>query len=67
MVRPLGGGDKAVQPCQLKQEIDPANAASADLNVDQMEGEHQSMPKGESRPTAKELGHFGTDGEGVMS
>src|SRR5690349_3071443 len=41
----IGGGDKSVQSCQLKQETDQANAASADLNADQMEGQHQSMQK----------------------
>jgi hypothetical protein len=37
LLSPIGGGDKSVQPCQLKQETDQANAASADLNTDQME------------------------------
>jgi hypothetical protein len=63
---PLGGGDKAVQPCQWQQETDQAHAASADLNVDQVEGQNQSMQKGESRATLKELGHLRTDIEGVM-
>ena len=66
LLSPIGGGDKSVQSCQLQQETDQANAASADLNADQMEGQHQSMQKGESRTTSKELGHLGTDVEGVM-
>jgi hypothetical protein len=50
----------------LKQETDQADAASADLNVDQVEGQNQAMQKGESRATLKELSHFWTDIEGVM-
>ena len=38
LLRPIGGGDKAVQSREVEQETDQANAASTDFDTDQMQG-----------------------------
>ena len=43
LLSPIGGSDKAVKPCQVEEETHDANAALADLDTGQMEGNDQSV------------------------
>jgi hypothetical protein len=62
----VGGGDKSVQSREVEEKTDQTNATSANLDTDQMEGQHEPMKEGQPRTTLKELSHFGTDIEGGM-
>jgi hypothetical protein len=42
LLRPIGGGKKAVKAWQIEAETDQAKAAGPDGNADEMEGQHEA-------------------------
>jgi hypothetical protein len=65
-LRPRGGRDKSITPCQGKQETEQTPAARADLDPDQGEGEHAPLEAGQARATVQAPRPFGTDSAGGM-
>jgi hypothetical protein len=66
LLRPIRGRDKPVETSQCEQEADQAKTTSADLDTDEVQGQHKPMKERESRTTLKELRDMGTAIEGVM-
>lgn len=66
LLSPIRGRDKAIQAGEFAQETDEAHTARSDLDADQVQGQNEPMQAGKSRATLKELGHMGTDVQGVI-
>jgi hypothetical protein len=66
VLHPVRGGNESVETREIKQETDQANAASPDLDTDQMQGSHEPMEKCQAWTALKKLGHIRAAIEGLM-
>jgi hypothetical protein len=61
LLRPIGGGHKAVQTRQIQAETHQANAAGPDFDADHRESNHEAREKCQAGTALKKLGDVGTD------
>jgi hypothetical protein len=66
LLSPIGGGDKAVEPRQIQEKTNQANAAGSDFNADHMKSNHEPVSERQSRTPLKELGDVRADIQGIF-
>lgn len=62
----LTGPMRVVEPRQIQEKTNQANAAGSDFNADHMESNHEPVSERQSRTPLKELGDVRADIQGIF-